>query len=89
MRMISDKISGSDENKDPHFVASSISPKAKITSMLNKPKASSRKRPVPFPQDVKKTPPVKRKQKGKSRKPSKSLVEEAKQKDLEEEGICI
>ena len=36
---------------------------AKITSMLNKPKPSSRKRPVPFPQDVKKTPPVKRKQK--------------------------
>ena len=33
----SDKISGSDDDKDPDFVASSISPKAKITSMLNKP----------------------------------------------------
>ena len=57
---------------------------AKITSMLNKPKPSSRKRPVPFPQDVKKTPPVKRKQKDKYRRPLKS-VEETEQKDMEEQ----
>ena len=57
---------------------------AKITSMLNKPKPSSRKRPVPFPQDVKKTPPVKRKQKDKYRRPFKS-VEDTEQKDMEEQ----
>ena len=46
--------------------------------MLNKPKPSSCKRPVPFPKDVKKTPPVKRKQKEKFRKPLKSVEAEQK-----------
>ena len=69
--------------KDPDFVASSVSPKVKRTSMLNKPKPSSHKRPVPFPKDIKKTPPVKQKRKGKSRKLLKGV--EAEQKGIEVE----
>ena len=46
--------------------------------MLNKPKPSSRKGPVTFPKDVKKTLPVKQKQKEKSRKPLKSVEAEQK-----------
>ena len=79
----SDNISGSDDDKDPHFVASSVSPKVKRTSMVNKPKSSSHKRPAPFPKDVKKMPPVKQKRKEKSRKPLKGI--EAEQKGIEVE----
>ena len=46
--------------------------------MLNKPKPSSRKRPVPFPKDIKKLLALKRKQKEKSRKPLKSVEAEQK-----------
>ena len=83
----SDNISGSEDDKDPDFVASSVSPKVKRTLMLNKPKLSSHKRPVPFPKDVKKMPLVKQKWKGKSRKPLKGVRGRAERYRSRE--ICI
>ena len=76
-----------DDDKDPDFVASSVSPKVKRTLMLNKPKLSSHKRPVPFPKDVKKMPLVKQKWKGKSRKPLKGVRGRAERYRSRE--ICI